>query len=182
MKILCYGDSNTYGFDPRGYFAERYGAENRWPNILAELSGWSVNNQGMNGRAIPKLPVRFPESVDVILIMLGTNDLLQGNSAEKVAQRMEQFLHTLDSVKDKLVVVAPPQLRRGEWVNTNVLIRESATLGENYGTLCQCYGVRFVDATGWEIPMCFDGVHFTEEGNHRFARYLYSALMEVLGK
>ena len=24
MKILCFGDSNTYGYDPRGYFGGRY--------------------------------------------------------------------------------------------------------------------------------------------------------------
>ena len=176
MKILCYGDSNTYGFDPRGYFAERYGAEDRWPDILGVLSGWTVNNQGMNGRAIPRLPVRFPATVDCILIMLGTNDLLQGKTAEEATKRMEQFLNTLDSVKDKLIVVAPPKMQRGEWVNTDDLICESAALGPCYDALCKRLGVCFVDATEWEIPMCFDGVHFTEEGNHRFARKLYGAL------
>ena len=176
MKILCYGDSNTYGFDPRGYFAERYGAEDRWPNILAALSGWEVNNQGMNGRAIPRLPVRFPQSADRILIMLGTNDLLQGKTAEEVTVRMEQFLNTSEHMKDKLVIIAPPKMCRGEWVNTDVLIRESAALGEAYGSLCKRLGVRFVDATEWGIPMCFDGVHFTEEGNRRFAHNLYSVL------
>ena len=30
MNIICFGDSNTYGYDPRGYFGGRYGADCRW--------------------------------------------------------------------------------------------------------------------------------------------------------
>lgn len=29
MNIVCFGDSNTYGYDPRGYFGERYAADSR---------------------------------------------------------------------------------------------------------------------------------------------------------
>ena len=44
MKILCFGDSNTYGYDPRGYFGGRY--DDRWPEVLAALTGWDVVNLG----------------------------------------------------------------------------------------------------------------------------------------
>lgn len=37
---MCFGDSNTYGYDPRGYFGDRYGAEDRWPDLLAKQTGW----------------------------------------------------------------------------------------------------------------------------------------------
>ncbi len=33
MNIICFGDSNTYGYDPRGYFGGRYEADNRWVDI-----------------------------------------------------------------------------------------------------------------------------------------------------
>ena len=36
MKIICYGDSNTYGYDPVGRPALRYPAEARWVDILAK--------------------------------------------------------------------------------------------------------------------------------------------------
>ncbi len=36
MRILCFGDSNTYGYDPRGYFGGRYDAGDRWVDLLAE--------------------------------------------------------------------------------------------------------------------------------------------------
>ena len=44
MKVICFGDSNTYGYDPRGYFGGRYDADSRWVDILAVETGWTVYN------------------------------------------------------------------------------------------------------------------------------------------
>ena len=46
MKMICFGDSNTYGYDPRGYFGGRYDADSRWVDILAAETGWTVYNMG----------------------------------------------------------------------------------------------------------------------------------------
>lgn len=51
--LLCYGDSNTYGYDPRSYLGERYPRSVRWTGLLAE-EGYTVRNEGMNGRSIPR--------------------------------------------------------------------------------------------------------------------------------
>ena len=50
MRLLCFGDSNTYGYDPRSYAGDRYPPESRWTDLLAESSGWEVVNMGLNGR------------------------------------------------------------------------------------------------------------------------------------
>ncbi len=39
-NVLCFGDSNTYGYDPRSYFGGRYDADSRWVDILAAKTGW----------------------------------------------------------------------------------------------------------------------------------------------
>ena len=39
MRVMCLGDSNTYGFDPRSYIGDRYPAECRWVDILAAKTG-----------------------------------------------------------------------------------------------------------------------------------------------
>ena len=176
MKILCYGDSNTYGYDPRSYFGERYPSKYRWPEVLAELSGWEVLNQGMNGRALPRRAVPFPDSADTILFMLGTNDLLKGKSASETAELLAQFLNTSAEVLSKITVIVPPSLRYGEWVNDVWLMRESAALAAAYRQVCGRFGVNFIDTSDWEIPLCYDGVHFTEEGHVRFAQYIYDVL------
>ena len=56
MRIFCFGDSNTYGYDARSLLRERLGENERWPEILGKLSGWEVLNEGMNGREIPESP------------------------------------------------------------------------------------------------------------------------------
>lgn len=53
QKILCYGDSNTYGYDPRFYFGGQYPENVRW-TVLLERHGWQVFNRGENGRSIPQ--------------------------------------------------------------------------------------------------------------------------------
>ena len=53
MNVICFGDSNTYGYDPRGYFGGRYDADCRWVDILATETGWTFYNMGQNGREIP---------------------------------------------------------------------------------------------------------------------------------
>ena len=53
MKVICYGDSNTYGYDPRSYLGDRYTPKNRWVDIVADKTGWQVENRGLNGRRIP---------------------------------------------------------------------------------------------------------------------------------
>ena len=37
MKILCFGDSNTYGYDPRSFLDDRYPADVRWNPDLSAL-------------------------------------------------------------------------------------------------------------------------------------------------
>ena len=48
MNVICFGDSNTYGYDPRCYFGGRYDADSRWVDILATETGWTVYNMGQN--------------------------------------------------------------------------------------------------------------------------------------
>ena len=92
MKVICFGDSNTYGYDPRGYFGGRYDADSRWVDILAAETGWAISNMGQNGREIPTSAPPFPSDTDLLIVMLGTNDLLQGRSPEQAAERLERFL------------------------------------------------------------------------------------------
>lgn len=178
MKILCFGDSNTYGYDPRSYLGDRYPQQHRWVDLLSQKIGCKVINAGENGREIPCNVVdlhRFAfllsewMPLDLLIIMLGTNDLLQGNTTETVCMRMEYFLKFVDLDTSKILLVGPPPMRRGEWVSEQKLIDSSVAISFEYKNLCERLGVRFVDTTTWDIPMTFDGVHFAEEGHSDFA-------------
>jgi lysophospholipase L1-like esterase len=95
--ILCYGDSNTWGFDPRTQ--GRYDHKTRWPMVLEEIlnkntppddPAWWVVEEGLNGRTscredpmegdmngLRQLPpiLASHKPIDIAAVMLGTNDL-----------------------------------------------------------------------------------------------------------
>ena len=185
MKIVCFGDSNTYGYDPRSFFGSQYPAEHRWVDILARKLNCKVVNAGENGREIPRregelmrfdLMLTNQKPVDLLMIMLGSNDLLQGNSVNAVAKRMEHFLEHVDLDRSKILLIAPPPMQLGEWVPSQHLIEASKDLNSEYRALSRRLGVGFADAGEWNIPLTFDGVHFTEEGHKVFAERLAACL------
>lgn len=185
MKVLCFGDSNTFGYDPRSWLGSRYEAQDRWPEILAAQTGWEFINAGQNGREIPRHSFEL-EAVqalvdrhqpDVFLVMLGTNNLLQGANPAEVTDRMENFLNFLLPLCPKALLVAPPALKRGAWVPTDALVDASYMLGKEYAALAEKLGVSYADASKWELSLAFDGVHLTEEGHHQFAENMKKAVV-----
>lgn len=174
MKIICFGDSNTYGYDPRGYFGGRYDAP--WPEILAERSGWNVVNDGINGREIPQIPVLFPMDTDLLIIMLGTNDLLQFCTPQAACEKMERFLELLTLDRNKILLIAPPPIEFGTWVQDQKLIGNSVLLTKHYQSLSERLGIRFADAGEWNASLAYDGVHLTEAGHRAFVERLFDYL------
>lgn len=176
MKVICFGDSNTYGYDPRSYFGGRYNADSRWVDILASETGWTVYNMGENGREIPSTAPAFPADTDLLIVMLGVNDLLQGRSPEQAAERLEHFLSGISLERSKLLLIAPPPVARGAWVPSQQLIDDSRSFAQLCQTLAERMDIRFADAGKWNISLAYDGVHFTEQGHKAFA----AGLLEVL--
>ena len=174
MNVICFGDSNTYGYDPRGYFGGRYGADCRWVDILAAETGWTISNMGQNGREIPVAAPAFPVDTDLLIVMLGTNDLLQGRSPEQAAERLERFLSGISLDRSKIMLIAPPPMAMGEWVPSPQLMEDSRTFARLYQALAEWLGIRFADAG--DIPLAYDGVHFTEQGHKAFAAGLLEEL------
>ena len=185
MKILCYGDSNTYGYDPRSCFGGRYSSQNRWVDILEEKLGCTILNAGENGREIPWREAEMREfrkliansqPIDLLIIMLGTNDLLQGNPVEAVVSRMEGFLKSLDTETVDIFLLAPPLLRPGEWVFQQELMDASKRLNASYRDIADRLDIRFANAGEWNLKIAFDGVHLTQDDHITFAEDLYQYL------
>ena len=189
MKILCFGDSNTYGYDPRSYFGGQYPAQHRWVDLLAQKLGCKAVNAGENGREIPRregelkrfdLMLSNQKPLDLLLVMLGGNDLLQSNSVEVVTQRMEAFLARIPLEKSQIVLIGPPRMKPGAWITDDRLLEDCVRLNAAYRTVAEKLGVRFVDATGWDIDVTYDGVHYSEKGHQTFAEQLFLSLSRSL--
>ena len=176
MNVICFSDSNTYGYDPRGYFGGRYDADSRWVDILASETGWTISNMGQNGREIPSAAPNLLTDTDLLIIMLGTNDLLQGRSPEKAAERLERFLSGISLEQCKILLIAPPPVTLGAWVPSAKLVDDSRTFARLCQILAERMGIRFADAGKWNIPLAYDGVHFTEQGHKAFAAGLLEQL------
>jgi len=136
-SILCYGDSNTWGFATRPDDEGRYAPAERWPGVLAARlgAGWTVVAEGLNGRTtvhadpiegrcldgsaylLPCLKSHRP--LDAVAIMLGTNDLKArfNISAAEIAWGAGQLLRIAVTSQTgpggkapKLLLVCPPPI------------------------------------------------------------------------
>ena len=198
MKILCIGDSNTYGYDPRSYFGSRYPEDVRWTGRIAvalsktgidgpgsEESGAgcsvTVVNAGMNGMTVARARSTFLnrariETPDLVIVMLGTNDILVGYDIEETADRMDDFVREIKEMEVKVLLIAPPLLRLGDWVPNEGLIEESRALAELYHDVAEDNDCYFANAAEWDIDLTFDGVHFSQEGHEAFAQELLESI------
>lgn len=180
-KICCVGDSNTYGFDPREPLGFRYPEEIRWICRIKNPER-DICNMGMNGLTVPVAPsfynipewIRRNGPMDEIVVMLGTNDLLEGCTAEETARNMRSFLLKLLELSEprSILLLAPPVLQTGEWVEGEAMIQQSRRLGPSYQALAGELKVRFADTAEWEIDVLYDGVHFSPDGHRTFAEQL----------
>lgn len=147
-KIICFADSSTWGYDPRSWLGGRYAPDSRWVDILAAETGWTVGNWGANGRELPDAAPDIPADTDLLIVMLGTNDLLQGRSPKATAERMERFLTGLELARGKIPLFALPSWSPGEWVPGQMLIAASRTFAGCCRTL----------AGRWNVSPAYDGV------------------------
>ena len=184
--IWCFGDSNTYGYDPCDFFGGCYSAP--WPELLAEKTGFEVINDGWNGRMIPRREYELQlfrnkaerYDADGLIVMLGGNDLLTGAKAPEVAGRMEAFLS--GCIVPLVFLISPPTMKRGAWVPDDSFVEESRELARQYAALAERLGLQYADAAEWNIKLAYDGVHFSEEGHRRFADELAACLTKTMKK
>ena len=133
-RILCFGDSLTWGFDPEKRV--RFPEDARWPMVLKKLLGDSVTviEEGQNGRTIatedpaegeknglyyigPCLESHQP--LDLLILMLGLNDCKRkfSYSAMDIAGEMQIFLEKVQSFNHfrcngrfQILLISPPHI------------------------------------------------------------------------
>ena len=205
ITVLCYGDSNTYGYDP--YTGGRYPYDKRWTALLEEMLGsrYEVISEGLNGRTtaydrpgaawkngagsfISCLGTHKP--VDFVIIMLGTNDCdaEMGLSAEDIASGMERLVNMVEEETPALqgyvpeIIIAAPAAIQGDYKSspfadklTPGSLQKSVDIGPLYRMIAERHGVRFADATAG-IEVAADCEHLTKEGHRQIARLFYETI------
>ena len=193
-SIICYGDSNTWGYEPQGLFGGRYPEALRWTGVL-EDNGFEVINEGLCGRMIPIDPLLMKamaktmnsyKAPDIFLIMLGGNNILHEEiSPAQIADKMDNFLDNLTRIKwydpAKTLLATPAKLEEGSWVYEQEMIDKSLALPAFYKQLAEKHGMHFVDTTGWKIDKVFDGVHYSPKGHKAFGENMYEYIKKEFG-
>lgn len=195
-RILFYGDSNTYGFDPHGYFGGRYPESVRWVSVLQRslLREWEIYDDGMNGREIPanqsgwdnmKASIDAVSPIDIFAIMLGSNDYLNMYEPDimKLIERMETTITIVMNhlrerkARTKILLMAPPYI---ETMNDDYYAKYDTTNGKlsfAYRKLAEHMKILFADTASWRVKLAADGVHMSEEGNLAFAARMEELLL-----
>ncbi|MDZ4310133.1 MAG: SGNH/GDSL hydrolase family protein [Cypionkella sp.] len=207
--VMCFGDSNTHGTPPITDLAryERYGVGVRWPSRVQAALGCEVIEEGlpgrtsmfddpimgahMNGQVGLKIALESHGSLDVLVLMLGTNDVKARFTSTPeavvggIASLLDIAQHRLMQERHggfKVLLVCPTPVVevgpiKGEFWGGAV---RSQALSPLYATLAQARGVAFLDA-GEAIKVSpLDGVHFDQAEHAKLAEAVAGKLRGMI--
>ncbi|WOD09012.1 SGNH/GDSL hydrolase family protein [Marinomonas sp. GJ51-6] len=199
--ILCYGDSLTWGSIPNG---GRYPKHLRWPSMLNDLLGHrhEVINfglpdrttlwndpflEGRNGLAYLQAALETFGPVDILILMLGTNDLKRhfnvgayeaSKGIEKLIER-SRMPNSHGFPSPTLVVVAPPNILSPMGslaANFDGAIEKSQHFHQHYQDMAIHNNCLFLNSAGILQPSEVDGVHLDSSANEQLARALFDLI------
>ena len=208
IRVFCYGDSNTYGYDPST--GGRYPSDVRWTGLLQRMlgDGYEVLEQGCNGRTTVfpepgaewksglyglKVCLNTCKPVDVMILMLGTNDLktYYHAPAEEIAEgagtlvrEAKAFLLEKCGREPAVLLVSPIELGENVadgpfgWEFDRESVEKSRRLAGLYREAAGRLGCRFLNAADFAAASKTDGVHLGPEGHRKLAEKIYSAIAE----
>ena len=214
--ILCFGDSNTHGYcaDPDDCLGGgiRFTEEQRWTRLLQKALGedYLVIEEGLSGRTtcfddpihegLNGLDYIYPclkshEAIDLLIIMLGTNDTKDRfyASAACIALGMARLVNKAKSTdcwggKDpNILVIAPPPIGEGMLTSSvaatmgQLCVEKSRQIADSYREQCELLNVSFLDAgaIGCEFNTV-DFMHLTSRGHRTLAEELAKLIPQLL--
>jgi lysophospholipase L1-like esterase len=206
--ILCFGDSNTWGWVPTSPVAPgRYAKDERWTGVLRQQlgDGYDIVEEGLNGRTTvwddpveeimsgkayltPCLTSHMP--IDLVILMLGTNDLKQRFSvpASDIADAAGLLVRMIqksevgpDGGPPKVLLLAPPPL--GELTELEEMFaggaEKSKLLGEHFQRVADLLGCWFFNTGEVIVSSDIDGVHLEADAHLKLGHRLAEIVREI---
>jgi lysophospholipase L1-like esterase len=197
--ILCYGDSNTWGWNPAN--ATRFDKATRWTGILASKLGseYDVIEEGLGGRTtiyddpeegafkngetylLPCLLSHQP--LDIVILALGTNDLKAhfNASAQDIANGLGRLISMIQTSgagrkgrAPEIIIVIPGPLSKNavNWGVFKGAAEKQVALPACYKALAFQHDARLVDFSEIISNESTDGVHYNAEHHRLIAQLL----------
>lgn len=207
--ILCYGDSNTWGYIPASN-QERHPYHVRWTGLMQSMLGpdCRVIEEGLNGRTTcfddPTWPGRngyaslqgvldshFP--LDLVIVMLGSNDAKRifpgqpyacGRAVELYAKMIRGGGYGPGKGDPEILIVAPILIRPSvvsDSFDPAASVAFTRRLGEVYRRYAAAQNVHFFDAAPVTDADDADGLHMNPQGHRLMAEALCGKAREILG-
>lgn len=205
-NILCYGDSNTYGYIPGQ--GGRFPKDVRWPGRLQALLGdeYDVIEEGCNSRTTvyfdPKEPwlcgetylrpcLKSHKPLDAVIIMLGSNDLKHyfyttpqriADGAGRLADITREYLATQQDIVPRVILVAPPLILPGienafdDDEHHADAAPASHEFAAEYLRVAGEKGCEYLDAASICEISPLDCIHMTAEAHDTLAKALFNML------
>ncbi len=210
MNILCFGDSNTHGFNPKN--GTRFDKNTRYTGILQQLLGENFNiiEEGLSGRTtVFDDPITYGlsgiryiepclmshEPLDLVIVMLGTNDTKERFSANsnvialgltKLLQKIQSTSIAFEKNTPNILVVCPAPIRKEIYKNPALRTmgygcsEKSYELAPLYEDVCHNLGCHFLDAGKFVSTSDDDFVHLDENSHKILAKALQKTILEIL--
>lgn len=206
-NILCFGDSNTYGYSPEG--TGRYPRQERWTGILSERLGpeYRIIDEGLCGRTtvwedpvegdkcgIRHLPscIASHTPLDLVIIMLGTNDFKQRFhvTASDIALSMERLVRTAQAMdndasprKFEILLACPAPIRSQTFLGESIGDRraDAEALAPLARAAAERCGVHFLNVGDYAEISPLDGLHYDRDNHRRIADAMEQIIREILG-
>ena len=201
-KILCFGDSNTYGYIPNN--GARYDKNTRWTGVLSLLSHgkFEIIEDGCNNRtafaANPAgkiftgyeiLPELLTADFDAVVLAIGINDtqFLYNLSPIEIAGGVEKLINIVKvkSPQAKILLVAPSILTddvlNGSFacLFDRTSIEKSRQLPLLYQKIAEKQNIKFFDLNSVAKTSSLDGLHYAPEQHLKIAQAIFTVLSEL---
>lgn len=196
IRVLCFGDSNTYGFIPDS--GKRYEKNVRWPGVLAALScgEFEIIEAGCNNRTAfcdnpagvmqtgyKILPQFLIEDIDIVILFIGTNDLqfCYNPSLEEIHTGITNLVKIAKNAK-RVILAAPPILTDNIFngyfacLFDKTSIEKSILLSKIYEEIAQENGCEFIDLAKITQVSMLDGLHLEPEAHKKIAENIFSKI------
>lgn len=200
-NIVCYGDSNTFGFNPTDN--SRYNENIRWTSVLQNILGteYEVINEGMCNRTgfvnnpdgllfsaskhFPEVMSKY-ENIDILVLWIGTNDLMfQYNiNVETVESGLKKIIE-LAQTKAKRIIIVPSvildkSILKGCFSDRfdETSIKKSKEIITVYKKLAETYHCEYFDVNECVKPSDYDGLHY-DETSHKIIADKLSAIIDL---
>ena len=207
--VLCFGDSNTWGYTPIG--ESRYDSTTRWTGVLQSELGdrFKVIEEGLCGRTtVWEDPVSGDKSgctqlpsillshspLDLVIIMLGTNDLKNRFSVSPLdVCRSIGRLVGLTQIKqdlcygarpEVLVICPPPFADMSQSPFGEMFIggsEKSTQLGTVMKKYCSEQNIRLLDAGEHITSSKLDGIHLDASEHAKLGKIISKEVISILG-